>query len=86
VYRVGYLGTTPATAPEAWSAFREALGERGWVEGQNLAIEQRYSDGFFDRFPHLAAELVRLKVDVITTRRGGPPSARRSRRRPRRRS
>src|SRR5262245_27757734 len=71
VYRVGYLGTLSTPAEVAvLGEFRQALGELGWIEGRNLAIERRYSEGFFDRFPQLAAELVRLKVDVITTAGG----------------
>jgi len=54
-------------------AFHEGLHELGYVEGQNLAIEYRYAEGMSERFPNLAAELVRLKVDVIVTT-AGPPS------------
>ncbi|HEV8575438.1 MAG TPA: ABC transporter substrate-binding protein, partial [Dehalococcoidia bacterium] len=73
VYRVGYLGTRSASTPEGdriWAAFRQGLSELGWIEGQNLAIERRSSEGVLGRFPELAAELVRLKVDVITTAAG----------------
>jgi putative ABC transport system substrate-binding protein len=48
-----------------FDAFRQGLRELGWVEGQNIAIEYRLAEGRLDRLPHLAAELVRLKVDVI---------------------
>ena len=51
-------------------AIRLALREFGYVEGKNISIEWRYAEGKFDRLPALAAELVRLKVDVIVT--GGP--------------
>jgi ABC-type uncharacterized transport system substrate-binding protein len=54
-------------------AFHEGLHELGYVEGQNLAIEYRYAEGMSERFPNLAAELVRLKADVIVTT-AGPPS------------
>jgi ABC-type uncharacterized transport system substrate-binding protein len=73
VYRVGYLGTRAPSTPEAiriWDAFRQELSERGWIEGRSLTIEARYSEGFFDRFQALAAELVRLNADVITTAAG----------------
>jgi len=63
VPRIGYLSPTlshPAEAP-----FREGLPELGYVEGQNIAIEFRSAQGNYDRLPGLAAELVRLKVDVI---------------------
>jgi len=48
-------------------AFRQGLRELGYVEGQNIVVEYRYGEGKTDRFPDLAAELVRLKVDVIVT-------------------
>jgi putative ABC transport system substrate-binding protein len=54
-------------------AFRAGLHELGYVEGQNFAIEHRYAEGVSERFPNLAAELVRLKVDIIVTT-AGPPS------------
>jgi putative ABC transport system substrate-binding protein len=46
-------------------AFRQGLRELGWVEGQNIVIDYRFAEGRFDRLPDLAAELVRLKVDII---------------------
>jgi putative ABC transport system substrate-binding protein len=55
-------------------AFRQGLRELGYVEGKNIVIEWRYAEGKSDRLPALAAELVRLKVDIIVT--GGPPSTR----------
>lgn len=71
VCRVGFLGNTPPTKDPASrrvvGAFVQGLRESGWVEGQNTIIEWRYSDGRMERFPDLAAELVRLKVDVIVT-------------------
>jgi putative ABC transport system substrate-binding protein len=66
VYRIGYLGPSSATVVSRFTeAFRQGLRELGWVEGQNILIEYRFADGQFDRLPDLAAELVRLKVDVI---------------------
>ena len=63
VPRIGYLSSGSATVnPEA---FRQGLRELGWVEGQNMAIDYRFAEDRFDRLPDLAAELVRLKVDVI---------------------
>jgi putative ABC transport system substrate-binding protein len=56
-------------------AFREGMQKLGYVEGQNLAIESRYGEGVNERFPTLAAELVRLKVDVIVTTAGPPALA-----------
>ncbi len=66
VYRIGFLGTTPPTA-DSWGAFLEGLRAHGYVEGQNIIIERRFSEGKQQRFRDLAAELVRLKVDVIVT-------------------
>jgi putative ABC transport system substrate-binding protein len=52
--------------------FRKGLRDLGWFEGQNLAIEYRYAEGKAERLPELAAELVRLKVDLIATHSGSP--------------
>jgi putative ABC transport system substrate-binding protein len=66
VYRIGYLASGSATAsPRPVEAFRQGLRELGWVEGQNIVIEYRFAEGRFDRLPDLAAELVRLRVDLI---------------------
>jgi putative ABC transport system substrate-binding protein len=66
VYRIGWLGVTPPSSPDAlWEAFIAGLRERGYVEGQNMVLERRYSEGREDRFPGFAAELVQMKVDVI---------------------
>ena len=66
VHRIGYLSPFDATRESTRSeAIRLALRERGYIEGQNIAIEYRYAEGKPDRFPELAAELVRLKVDII---------------------
>lgn len=68
VYRIGFLGSaspTPETVRISLDYFRLGLRERGWIEGQNIIIEQRWAEGRVERFPELAAELVRLKVDVI---------------------
>lgn len=69
LYRIGMLDVVGAASNEAnLSAFRQGLRELGYVEGQNYLIEYRSADGRAERFPDLAAELVRLKVDVIVTR------------------
>ena len=66
VPRIGYLsGVDAASESDRAEAIRLALRERGHIEGQNIAIEYRYSEGKQDRFPELVAELVRLKVDII---------------------
>jgi hypothetical protein len=73
VPQIGYLSSTgPATASTGSEAIRLALRERGYIEGQNIATEYRYAEGKIDRFPELAAELVRLKVDSIVVAGGGP--------------
>ena len=60
----------PASESTRAEAIRLALRERGYIEGQNIAIEYRYAEGKRDRFPELAAELVRLKVDIIVVAGG----------------
>jgi putative tryptophan/tyrosine transport system substrate-binding protein len=64
--RVGILFIGGREQPHL-EAFRQGLRERGYIEGKNIALEYRYAEGNYDRLPHLAAELVRLKVDVIVT-------------------
>jgi putative ABC transport system substrate-binding protein len=71
VPRIGLLGTLP-TNPH-YEALRQGFHEFGYVEGQNIAIERRYSEGRAERLPDLAAELVRLKVDVILVDACGAP-------------
>src|SRR6266481_2801275 len=63
--RVGFLAG--ASGEANLRGLRQGLRELGYVEGKNITIEYRFSEGEFDRFPALAAELVRLKVDVIVT-------------------
>ena len=68
VYRISFLGTATPSLMSVWlTAFREGLRERGYVEGKNIAIERRWGEGKPERFPVLAAELVKLKVDLILT-------------------
>ena len=68
---IGYLSSSdPATESARSEAIRLALRERGYIEGQNIAFEYRYSEGKRDRAPELAAELVRLKVDIIVVAGG----------------
>jgi putative ABC transport system substrate-binding protein len=65
---IGYLsGVTPASDGTNVAAFLQRLRELGWIEGRNLAVEYRWADGQTELFGKLAAELVRLKVDVILT-------------------
>jgi ABC-type uncharacterized transport system substrate-binding protein len=73
VPRIGYLSPfDPASDSTRVEAIRLALRELGYIEGQNIAIEYRYTEGKRDRFPELAAELVRLKVDIILVSGGDP--------------
>ena len=69
IWRIGMLETTGMASNAAnVDAFRKGLQELGYVEGRNYVLEYRSADGSNDRFPELAAELVRLKVDLIVTR------------------
>jgi putative tryptophan/tyrosine transport system substrate-binding protein len=71
VPRIGYLSAlNPATDSARAEAIRLALRERGYLEGQNIAFEYRYAEGKPDRYAELAAELVRLKVDIIVAAGG----------------
>src|SRR5215471_10352095 len=65
---IGYLGTAAASAWAPWTAaFVQRLRELGWIEGRTVVIEYRWADGRGERFADIAAEFVRLKVDVIVT-------------------
>jgi putative ABC transport system substrate-binding protein len=69
--RIGYLSSRDqATEAPRAGAIRLGLRELGYIEGQNIAIEYRYAEGKRDRYPDLAAELVRLKVDIIVVSGG----------------
>jgi putative tryptophan/tyrosine transport system substrate-binding protein len=66
-YVIGHFSAGPLTPPDLWAVFLEALQGLGLVEGKNITFERRYADDRLDRLPELAAELVRLNVDVIVT-------------------
>ena len=70
VYRIGILGDKPSDANETrlWQTFREGLRERGWNDGVNIRFEYRWIEGNTTRLPELAADLVRLKPDLLVTR------------------
>ena len=73
--RIGFLmSTSPSAGSDRIEAFRQGLRELGYVEGKNIIIEYRYAEGKYDRLPALAAELVRLKVDIIIS--GSEPATR----------
>src|SRR5713226_10655887 len=78
VPRVGYLNPGSASDPlrqRRLEAFRQGLRELGYVEGQNIALEPRWAEGKYDRYPALAADLVRLKVHVIVAIGGAATKA-----------
>src|SRR5262245_22496654 len=75
VPRIGILaGQSSSVASTRVEAFRKGLIELGYTEGKNIAIDHRYADGRLERLPDLAAEVIRLKVDIILAL--GTPSAR----------
>jgi ABC-type uncharacterized transport system substrate-binding protein len=70
---IGFLGSTSSSVGNQWLAtFAQRLRELGWVEGQTVAIEVRWAEGRSERFAEIAAEFVRLKVDVILTHNTPP--------------
>jgi putative tryptophan/tyrosine transport system substrate-binding protein len=73
VHRIGYLlAADPANDSDRFEGIRLALRERGYIEGKNIAPEYRHAEGKRGRLPELAAELVRLKVDIIVIVGGDP--------------
>src|SRR6266478_1259586 len=65
---IGFLGTTTASAWGPWTAaFVQRLRELGWIEGRTVTIEYRWAEARSEHFAEIAAEFVRLKVDVIVT-------------------
>jgi len=76
IFRIGFLDSSTASGSAVLvDAFRQELSKLGWVEGKNITIEYRFAEGKPDRFPELAAELVRLKIDLIVTTAGPPALA-----------
>src|SRR5262245_54560199 len=74
VFRIGYLDNSTASGMAVLlDAFRQELSKFGWIEGKNIVIESRFAEGENDRLPELAAQLVRLKVDLIVV--SSTPSA-----------
>ena len=74
IAQIGFLypGLSPGTSYAQLEGLRQGLRELGYVEGKNITIEYRFAEGKLDRLPDLAAELVRLKVDVIVAAGGTP--------------
>src|SRR5206468_762777 len=66
IFRIGFLDTSTASGNAVlWNAFREEMRKLGWIEGKNIAIDYRFAEQKPERLPELAADLVRLKVDLI---------------------
>jgi len=79
IFRIGYLDNSTATSQAVrLEAFRQELSKLGWNEGKNLTIEYRFAEQKPERIPELAAELVRLKVDLIVVSATGPALAAKS--------
>src|SRR4029453_13689097 len=73
VARIGFLDKSRASGnPPLFEAVRQEMRKLGWIEGKNFTIEYRFAEGKFDRLPDLAADLVRLKVDLIMVSGGQP--------------
>ena len=66
-YILAHFSAGPVSPPELWAVFVDALQQLGFVEGKNVTFERRYAEDKLDRLPDLAAELVRMNVDVIVT-------------------
>jgi putative ABC transport system substrate-binding protein len=76
VPRIGFLdNSTASSIAVRLETFRQELSKHGWIEGKNITIEYRFAEQKLERLPELAAELVRLKVDLIVTSGGTTPSA-----------
>jgi putative ABC transport system substrate-binding protein len=76
---VGFLGPTSQAIWAPWTAaFVERLREHGWIEGRTVVIEYRWAEGRSERYAELAAEYVRLRVDVIVTGGGAAGAAKRA--------
>jgi hypothetical protein len=76
IFRVGYLDVSTASGSVVLvDALRQELSKLGWIEGKNITIEYRFAEQKLERLPELAADLVRLKVDVLVATGGGPALA-----------
>jgi putative ABC transport system substrate-binding protein len=76
IFRIGFLDNSTASSIAVFlEAFRQELSKLGWIEGKNINIEYRFAEQKLERLPELAAELVRLKVDLIVTSGGTTPLA-----------
>src|SRR5262249_18190022 len=76
IFRIGYLDNSTASGIAVLlDAFRQELSKLGWIDGKNITIEYRFAEQKLERLPELAADLVRLKVDLIVTSGGPTPLA-----------
>src|SRR6478735_9421911 len=76
IFRIGILDPSTASGSAVLlEAFRQELSKLGWIEGKNIAFEYRFAEQKNERLSELAADLVRLKVDVIVVPGGGVPLA-----------
>jgi ABC-type uncharacterized transport system substrate-binding protein len=76
IFRIGFLDNSTASSMAAlFEAFRQELSKLGWIEGKNITVEYRFAEQKLERLPELAADLVRLKVDLIVTSGGTTPLA-----------
>ena len=74
IFRIGFLDASTASGSAVLvEAFRQELSKLGWIEGKNITIEYRFAEQKLERLPELAADLVRLKVDLIVVT--GTPAA-----------
>src|SRR5258708_37165184 len=66
IFRIGFLDPSTASGSAVlWEAFRQEMNKLGWIETKNIAFEYRFAEQKNERLPELAADLVRLKVDLI---------------------
>ena len=76
IFRIGFLDVSTASSSAVLlEVFRQEMRKLGWIEGKNITIEYRFAEQKFERLPELAAELVRLKVDLIVAPGGASPLA-----------
>ena len=76
IFRIGFLDPSTASGSAVVvDAFRQELSKLGWIEGKNISIEYRFAEQKTERLPELAAELVRLRVDLIVTTGDAPTFA-----------
>jgi putative ABC transport system substrate-binding protein len=79
IFRIGFLDQSTASGSAVlWEAFRQEMRKLGWIEGKNISIEYRFAEQKRERLPELAADLIRLKVDLILVSEATPASAAKS--------